>query len=495
MKILNLPSNADFDVHLINLPSYTSQTPSLALVSLATFLKQKNFDIFLKDYSLEFFKNKFKNVNITNKLNFNIPSFFLFGVSNWLNFSEELFNDNKIPENLIQSLCPVSYNLYKDIFIELKKQKDKIQADLDKYIKEISSISSKILGFSVNVGNAAASLYVAKAIKESNSEKKIIFGGPETFLEYRSKFYLTFPYIDAIIFSYQGEIPFYEVLKSNKNLKNIKGVGFKKDHEFFFTEPAPSIELNKLPIPDYSLIKINDKFDLINIQLSRGCLSSCAFCNEKSLFNGFFRKSPSRIIEELEYYIKNGYHYFETIDTSFNHDVGLYKQILEKIRENRLNIKWGGNAECSKMSEKLLEKSINSGLTHCYYGIESGSETILKLMKKNIRLSEANKIIKKGFELDLEQYIYLIVGYPGENEKEYQKTKNMLLNYTPYIKDSIISVYTLLNGSEMFTNKMLKPIKLSPDLLNAFTYESLDGITHDVRKKRFLELKNIKKNH
>ena len=95
---MNLPKNTDFDAQLINLPSYSSQTPSLALVSLATYLSQKNLDVIVRDYSFEFFKNEFKNFKITNKWNFDIPSFFLFGVSNWLNFSKELFEDENVSE-------------------------------------------------------------------------------------------------------------------------------------------------------------------------------------------------------------------------------------------------------------------------------------------------------------------------------------------------------------------------------------------------------------
>ena len=494
MKILNLHKNIDFDVILVNLPSYSSQTPSLALISLASFLIQKKQHVLVKDYSFEFFKKNFNEIKISNKWNFEIPSYFLFGLSNWLNFSEDLFEDERIPINLIRSLCPVSYNLYKQVFIELRSQKSLIKDILDNYIREISGIKSKILGFSVNVGNAAASLYVAKQVKKDNPDKFIVFGGPEVSKTYRSRFYLASPNVDAIIHSPQGEIPLYQILKSKGNLKKIKGLGFKRNGDLFFTEKAPIIDLNVLPIPDYNILDTRIKFDVINILFSRGCYSNCSFCNENVMHGGLYYKSPKKIIEELKYYVETGFNKFETVDSSFNSDTELLKKILKKIKENQLRINWGGNAECYKMSKKLLKASIESGLTHCYYGIESGSEKILKAMKKPINLLNTLNLIKEGEKLGIKQYIYLIVGFPGEMEEDFLKTKKFLKNSLPFIEGSIISVFTLLNGSQMSDHPILKPIKLPPDVLNAFTYDTMDTITHEVRKKRFLALKSIKKN-
>ncbi|MHA1894859.1 MAG: B12-binding domain-containing radical SAM protein [Candidatus Helarchaeota archaeon] len=487
--------NVDYDIQLINLPSFTSQTPSLALVSLATFLRNKEISTHVKDFSFEFFRNEFKNITITNKWKFNIPSYFLFGISNWLNLSEELFNTDVIPSNILKSLCPVSLDLYKSVFIELKKQKKVILNILNKYLKTISSISSKVIGFSTCIGNGAANLYLAKKIKEIDPNKLIIFGGPEVGHVYRSNFYLQFPFVDAIVYQTQGELPLYNIIKSEMNLKIARGIGFKKDGNHFFTEPESTIDLNKLPIPDYDLVETNKKFDVIDISFSRGCNSHCEFCNEGCFFKNYLIKSPSRVKEELEFYLNCGYNKFETIDTSFNNNLTLISKIPELIMMNNWKIEWGGNAELNKMSKNLLEKLVKSGLTHCYYGIESASKKILKLMKKPIDLIKAKEILINGHDLGLESYIYLIVGFPGELEEDYQKTKNFLLQFQKYINGSIISVYTLLNGSEMFNNPLVKPIQLPPSILNAFTYTTLDNITHDVRKKRFLELKNIKNNN
>ncbi len=484
-------SPKDFDIQLLNLPAFTSLSPSLALASLSTFLKEKGYEVHAKDYSFEFFKNDFKNLKITNNWDFNIPSYFLFGVSNWLNFTEELFSDEMIPRNLLKSLCPVSNELYEDIYKEIRGQKAFIKKILDGYVKELESISAKYTGFSVNVANAAASLYVAHKLKLIKPEKKILFGGSETSFTYRPNFYLSFSFIDAVIYHPQGEIPLYQIIKSDKNIRQVKGIGYKNNNKQRFTDPPPLLELNKLPIPDYDLIDIKEKYDVINIYFSRGCNSRCLFCNEKSFFSDYFMKSPQKVIEEICFYKDQGFDKFETIDLSFNNSPKILNDILDKIKENDLKITWGGNAECYRMNEKLLIKCIKSGLTHSYYGIESGSKKVLSLMKKPIKLDEAIKLLRLGNTYNLKQFVYIIVGFPGETNQDFEETRNFLMNNKNLIEDSMISIYSLLNGSEMFNNELIKPIQLDPLILNAFTYESLDGITHDVRKQRYLNLKRF----
>ena len=490
MNSHKLNSPKDYDIQLINLPAFTSLSPSLALASLGTYLYERGYRVHVKDYSFEFFKKEFKNLKISNKFDFNIPSFFIFGISNWLNFSEYLFPDDFIPQNLLKSLCPVSNDLYSDVYLQLKNQKKVIQNVIDKYVREITSVSVNNIGFSINIGNGAVSLYAAKKIKESFPEKRIIFGGSETSFTYRPKFYLSFPFIDVVISHFQGEIPLLDLIKSNSVLELARGIGFMKNNKPFFTPSPPLIEINDLPIPNYDMIETKEKFEVINLFFTRGCTSKCLFCNEKSFFNQYLTKSPQKVIDEITFYQNQGFEKFETIDQSFNNSPQILNEIVERLLENNIKIEWGGNAECYKMTEKLLDKSVKSGLTHCYYGIESGSKKILSLMKKPLNLDHVIKLMKMGKNHGLKQYTYIIVGFPGETNDDFEQTRDFLARNQTLIEDSIISIFTLLNGSEMFNNELIKPIQLQPSILNAFTYESLDGVTNDERKHRYLNLKN-----
>lgn len=423
----------------------------------------------------------------------------IWGAANWLLWGDEFFNHNGIGENLVQSLCPVCSKLYKPLFHQFISYENITKKILEEYVNKLLNYESKSYGFSVTIGNAISSIYTAKRIKEERPDSIIIFGGPETYLSYRATLFLQLPFIDLIIYHSEGEIPLYQILselKDNMNIHNSPGIGFLHNKEVKFTNTPNKLDINKLPIPRYELLEdLNFKeIKSLDILTTKGCTNRCFFCNEDSVWGNFRRKNPQNIVKEIEYYIKNyGIYNFELVDNAFNLSEGIEKAV-ELLYNSDIKINWGGNCELSHINEKQMLNYSKKGLNHCLFGLESASPKILNYMRKKVYLNKFSKMLRLLSSINIKNFLYLMLGFPNETEDDFQKTIYFLRENAEFIENIVVSVFTLMKGSPIFNSNLLKPISLGPKELNAWTYETFDGILHKERMKRFLYIKNFWKN-
>ncbi len=487
----------EFDLVLVSLPAFTQHCPSLGLSALASYLTEKHYDIICYDFGVSFYKNWLKKFKIRNALvkQLGLSLYPLWGASNWLNFPEIL---NLTGQYILESLCPVCSKLYHPIFVEFLTQSSYTQKILDSYVDALVKLDSNVYAFSLLLGNAPASLYVLKKIKEKKPDVTIIVGGPEASLHYRAMFYSQLDAIDFTVYHSEGEIPLDRLLahlQGKISKESVPGILFKNKEGIHKTKHPPFLDLNKLPIPNYELVEIGSKLDnlkSLDILISKGCPYHCTFCNEPLIWGTYRPKNAQKIFEELYYYVTNyGITHFELGDNTFSASPS-FLFALERLLKNGIKIKWNGNARVNELNKQKLIQFHNLGLSHCYFGIESGSPKILELMGKRFNLTQASKVLQFCYQQQINLSLYFIVGFPGETQNDFQQTIDFIAAHNKYINDIVVSVFTLMPNTAMFNSKLLNPIQLGPNILNAFTYQTTDGITHKERKKRFLILQQLK---
>ncbi|MFX1297487.1 MAG: B12-binding domain-containing radical SAM protein, partial [Promethearchaeota archaeon] len=195
-----------------------------------------------------------------------------------------------------------------------------------------------------------------------------------------------------------------------------------------------------------------------------------------------------RLSEEFRYYIDTyGISQFEIADNAFSSSPSFYKA-LENLSNDGIEINWGGNCNIYELNKQKLIKYKNLGLKHCYFGIESSSPKIRRLMGKNINISHEIELLKLSYQNQIKSSLYFMIGFPGETTEDFQKTLDFIKENNIYIYDITTSVFTLMVGTPVFNLNLLTPIQLGPKTLNAFTYQTKDGVTHEERKNRFLSI-------
>lgn len=202
-------------------------------------------------------------------------------------------------------------------------------------------------------------------------------------------------------------------------------------------------DLDSLGFPAWDMIKPQDypeaphgaffkRYPVAPIMTTRGCPRKCTFCAGHTISGRKIRKrSVKHILEEiLLLYNEYGIREIQIIDDNFTFDRHFAKTFLKELKQQKLDISWSvPNGVCLDMlDEELLVLMKETGLSMVSAGIESGSDRILRLMRKGITTAEIKKkaALVRRFGMDMAGFF--IMGYPGETVDEIKKTISFSLS-------------------------------------------------------------------
>lgn len=168
------------------------------------------------------------------------------------------------------------------------------------------------------------------------------------------------------------------------------------------------------------------------LQISTGCRGTCTYCSEK-----FTTRLKSRTINEIKEAIKDGIGRGYRLFGLNSDDASAYgKDIntsLEELLEEIVNIKediffsipeFNPNGITDKVIECLKDKKF----LYITVPIQSGSQKILDKMERPYQIEDVIRKIKiiRTNNKKLKINTHVIVGFPGETEEDFQKTKDVL---------------------------------------------------------------------
>lgn len=246
----------------------------------------------------------------------------------------------------------------------------------------------------------------------------------------------------------------------NGNLlpKRVKGIAYKissENRDYLITESRPTIkDLDELAVPDFSyagnLMKASGLGFVIT---SRGCPAHCVFCSTSNFWGQKVRMySVDRIMAEIEIMIREyGVKKILFHDDTFNLSIKRVIEICDAIIERKFNITWAAACRVHPVSEEMVDKMVEAGCRHICWGIESGSEEMLKRINKKITQEQ----IKKAYELcrkhigTISVGAFAMVGNPGESDKTINESSRFI-NTLPLTDNPGAAALYILPGTEVY---------------------------------------------
>jgi radical SAM superfamily enzyme YgiQ (UPF0313 family) len=269
---------------------------------------------------------------------------------------------------------------------------------------------------------------IASYLKALHPELPILLGGPHATILDRP-ILQRFQQFDVIIRN-EAENTLAPVLDGLKRrqLHFIPGVSFREGPGVVSNPGEPLIEdLDSLPFPAYHLYPLAEiNLHSIRVEAGRGCPFGCTFCSTATFFGRKFRlKSADRICAELDYLHQT----FGLSDFSLTHDlftVNRAKVVEFCERVMGRGYSWACSARMDCVDEELLELMSASGCRSIYYGIETGSERMQKVVNKRQDLGMVRPTLDVSERLGLFSTVSLITGYPQEEQIDQEATLDLV---------------------------------------------------------------------
>ncbi|RLC95772.1 MAG: radical SAM protein [Chloroflexi bacterium] len=215
-----------------------------------------------------------------------------------------------------------------------------------------------------------------------------------------------------------------------EHLKLIKGLVWRDGGEIVVNPDRPFIRhLDDLPLPRHDLLPLASyRAPLVPspyafVVTSRGCPGNCRFCIKHVSYGNSVRfRSPENIMAEIEFLAEQGvrsiHMYADIFTVSREQVVGLCELMLER----NLKMQWTCNSRVDFVDQEMLRLMAQAGCRWISWGIESGSEKVLRNVRKGIKLDQVRQALRWSREAGIRNWGYFIIGLPGETEETIRET-------------------------------------------------------------------------
>jgi anaerobic magnesium-protoporphyrin IX monomethyl ester cyclase len=310
----------------------------------------------------------------------------------------------------------------------------------DAFIELLLYEKYDVVGVSAMTNNVLSAYSTFKLCKKVAPSAYTVLGGahasilPERTLKECS-------YIDFLVAG-EGEITLEELLvtlkRKSSSFKMIGGLFYRENGKVLDTFAREFIqELDILPVNFYKDIDLKryipppHQYCVLpqaSFVTQRGCPFKCTFCQVAPILGKKLRRhSPIRVIKELELMIEeNGVRavYFQDSTFTINRDYTI--SLLKEMIRRKLPLQWTTNTRVDCIDEELIRLMKEAGCWQLFFGLESGNEQSLRLLRKGNRITpkKIKNTIKAVKNSKIRTLGSFILGLPGEDEVMVQNTIN-----------------------------------------------------------------------
>jgi ribosomal peptide maturation radical SAM protein 1 len=312
---------------------------------------------------------------------------------------------------------------------------------IDECLAKVNWAEYDVIGFTSTFQQNAASLALARRIKDRFPNVKIVFGGANMEGEMGLEYGRAFPFIDFVVIG-EGDDTFPALLRQiagGETINGIPGLGTNTPEGFRFSgQVSPVFNLDRLPVPDYTeyfermhglKLKHGDRWIFaVPFESSRGCWwgekHHCTFCGLNGLTMKFRAKSPGRVLSELTtLFDRHQVSMFQATDNIL--DMDYVKEVFSLIEETRTDYKFFYEIK-SNLTREQLRTLRRGGVRWLQPGIESLSTRVLKLMRKGCNMLQNVRLLKWANYYGIRVGWNLLWGFPGEHEEDYAREFEIL---------------------------------------------------------------------
>ena len=346
------------------------------------------------------------------------------------------------------------------------------------------------LGVTVLTGAPISdALRISRAAKRAHPALPVVWGGwhPSMF----ARDCLAEPSVDVTVRG-QGEETFAEIVRrlaAGESLEGCAGCTVRRADGTICENPSrPLAPVDRFRAHDYGLIPVARYFALkgkrqLDYISSQGCAFRCAFCSDPFVYGRkWVGLEPTRMALRLKE-LWDRYHFDDVNfqDETFFTRARRVQTLADHIIDSGMKITWAGTMRADqgvRLPEEVWARCKQSGLRRLLVGVESGSNEMLRRIRKDIRIEQVFSTAAMMLKYGIAGHFPFIVGFPEESDASIQATLDCAKRLRSLSPDFLTPIFYFkpYPGSELVMEAVARGFRLPDTLEEWSTFDYVAGL-------------------
>ena len=301
-------------------------------------------------------------------------------------------------------------------------------------LEKAAKTRADVVGIYSMVSMKEASLWFAREL--GRRVRLLIAGGPLPTCD-------PLPFLDDfdVVVRGEGERAVREIInarEAGRDFADIPGIVFRENHHgrieiesdgsenpVFTGQRELIADLNGVPFPARELFpnrayiaywKRKFGYATTTVFTTRGCPFSCEFCSNAVFGISYRERSPESVVDEVEQALSLGYDHIHFADDVFTLNKVRVARICLEIMRRKLSFTWECLGRVDSIDAELARTMKAAGCRRIFFGLESGNDSILRLMNKKITVEKARLAVRAARQAGITVGAFFILCYPGETD-------------------------------------------------------------------------------
>jgi radical SAM superfamily enzyme YgiQ (UPF0313 family) len=320
----------------------------------------------------------------------------------------------------------------------------------DSLKKDILEFKPDIIGTSCFSSNIKYAENILDISKEVSPKTITIIGGPH--ITAVPNYLINIKSADYGIYG-EAEyslLEFADKLASKESINEIYGIIYRDGDIINFKKREFIKDLDALPLPARDLVPMElyqpsaaayKQLPATTLITSRGCPYQCVFCHKPIFGNQFRPHSAEYVTNEMEVLHREfGVNDFRIYDDTFTLNRDRVIEICNILIKKNMDINWNCATRVDHVDYELLKIMKQAGCYNVSFGVESGTERVLKLIKKGVNKDQIKNAFKWTRKLEIESVAFFIIGLPTQTKEEVLETIKFAKELNPsFVQFTLVS--------------------------------------------------------
>jgi anaerobic magnesium-protoporphyrin IX monomethyl ester cyclase len=338
-------------------------------------------------------------------------------------------------------------------------------------VHRILEVNPDLVGFSIMTPQLHSALEACVYLKQARPNMIVALGGAHISSTYDDVFQMA-DVFDFAVYG-EGEMTMNEIVarlqqgaQLSEALKGVDGVIYRgEDGTIVKNSPrAWVMDLDTLSRINYDMLNVKAYRiptlpgpPVIGMMVSRGCPFKCTYCDAPTTTGVKIRfHSPERAVADIRYYQERyGVKAFSFRDSTFTANRKWVIKFCEALLASPgPPTHWRCNTRVDVVDDEVLGIMRRAGCYTINFGVESGHPTILKNIKKDVRVDRIYKAHELTRKHGIRTYSTFLVGSIGETEETIKTTMKVAEEIRPSLAMYFVTI--AYPGTQLYTEALAK---------------------------------------